>query len=375
MMGTSDGSVGETHKIVDHGSDSDRWTMVLVAEGYQAGQLDQFHTGAESFMESLFSTPPFHLLRAAVNAYRIDVSSTDSGADDPAACGGTGATARTFFDASFCNNGIRRLLEVNTTAVVDVVNAHVAQWNMIIVLVNSPVYGGSGGPVAVYSMASGAIEIGLHEMGHTAFGLADEYPCYKGCGIDTDRNTHPAVEPSEPNVTTDSNRSTIKWGDLIAAGTPVPTTKNADCTMCDPQANPLPDSTVGAYEGAHWYHCGAYRAQFTCRMRTLGNPFCTVCQRVITRTLTPHLPSSIPVPDLTRPGARIPKVAHALLIQAGLKFTDSGPLEITQDGQILRGSVVGQQPAAGTLVQVGSVVALEIGDYKVPGPISLGHPH
>jgi len=158
------------------------------------------------------------------------------------------------------------------------------------VLVNSAVYGGSGGTVAVFSMASGATEIGLHEMGHTAFSFADEYEYYAGCGVDTNRNNHPAVEPSEPNVTINSNRSTIKWGDLIAAATPVPTTSNGDCTVCDPQPNPFAATTVGAYEGAHYYHCGAYRPQFTCRMRALGNPYCAVCQRVITKTLTPHLP-------------------------------------------------------------------------------------
>jgi len=289
-MGIGDGSVIGAVRIVDHGSDADRWTMVLVAEGYQAGQLAQFHTDAQNFVNTLFTTPPFTSLQAAVNVYRLDVSSTDSGADDPAACGGTGATARTYFDASFCNSGIRRLLEVDAASVLNVVNTHVAQWNMIMVLVNSTVYGGSGGAVAVFSMASGATEIGLHEMGHTAFGFADEYESWAGCGVDTNRNNHPAVEPSEPNVTINSNRSTIKWGDLIAAVTPVPTTHNSDCTVCDPQPNPFAATTVGAYEGAHYYHCGAYRPQFTCRMRALGNPYCAVCQRVITRTLTPHLP-------------------------------------------------------------------------------------
>ena len=127
-------------------------------------------------------------------------------------------------------------------------------------------------------------------MGHTAFGLADEYEYFAGCGVDTDRNRHPATEPAEPNVTINSNRSTIKWHDLIAASTAVPTTSNADCTKCDPQGNPVSATTVGAFEGAHYYHCGAYRPQFTCRMRALNNPYCAVCQRVIRQRLTPFLP-------------------------------------------------------------------------------------
>ena len=50
----------------------------------------------------------------------------------------------------------------------------------MILVVNSTVYGGSGGSVGTYSLASGATEIAIHEMGHTAFGFADEYAYYAG---------------------------------------------------------------------------------------------------------------------------------------------------------------------------------------------------
>src|SRR6516165_2206557 len=54
---------------------------------------------------------------------------------------------------------------------------------MIMVIVNSQVYGGSGGGVATFSLAAGANEIALHEMGHTAFGFADEYDYFRGLRI------------------------------------------------------------------------------------------------------------------------------------------------------------------------------------------------
>jgi hypothetical protein len=289
-MGTSDGSVIGTTQIVNHGPATQRWNLVILGDGYQAAQLSQFHNDAQSFVNTLFATPPFGQMQSAINVFRIDVSSTDSGADDPAACGGPGTTARTYFDAAFCNGGIRRLLEVNNSTVMTVVNAQVPQWHMLIVIVNSTVYGGSGGQVACFSLASGANEIGLHEMGHTAFGFADEYEYYQGCGIDTDRNQHPNSEPTQPNVTVNTNRDTIKWRDLIAAATAIPTTRNASCAVCDPQPNPVAATTVGAFEGAHYYHCGAFRPQFNCRMRALGQPFCAVCQRVIQTTLEPFLP-------------------------------------------------------------------------------------
>jgi hypothetical protein len=292
-MGTGDGTVLGPTKIVDHGSDADRWNLVLVSEGYRSTQMGQFQTDAQNFVNTLFATAPFNTLQSAINVHRVDVTSTDSGAGDPTACGGSGANPATYFDASFCNSGVRRLLLVNNTTVLNVVNAQVPAWDAILVIVNSTIYGGAGGAVGTMSLAAGANEIGMHEMGHTAFGLADEYEYWGGCGVDTNRNNHPAVEPAEPNVTTNINRSTIKWGDLILASTPLPTTDNGDCTQCDPQPNPLPADTVGAYEGAHYYHCDAYRPQFNCRMRMLGIPFCAVCRRVIVNELTPHLPKSI----------------------------------------------------------------------------------
>ncbi len=294
-MGTSDGTVQGTTKIVDHGSDADRWNLVLVSDGYRSTQMGQFQTDAQNFVNTLFATAPFDTLQSAINVHRVDVTSTDSGADDSTACGGSGAAPATYFDASFCNSGVRRLLLVNNATVFNVVNAQVPAWDMILVIVNSTVYGGAGGAIGTMSLATGANEIGMHEMGHTAFGLADEYEYWAGCGVDTNRNNHPAAEPAEPNVTINLNRSTIKWGDLILASTPLPTTNNANCAVCDTQGNPFPmaPNTVGAYEGAHYYHCDAYRPQFNCRMRMLNVPFCAVCRRVIVNELTPHLPKGV----------------------------------------------------------------------------------
>jgi hypothetical protein len=291
-VSTADGSVVGVTKIVDRGPNDRRWNLVIVAEGYRSSELTQFATDAQTFADTLLVTPPFDGLRSAINVHRIDVSSTDSGADDPAACGGPGTTVATYFDARFCNFGIRRLLLVDDLSVLNVVNARVPEWHAVLVVVNSTVYGGAGGAVGVYSLAPDASLIALHELGHTAFGLADEYEYWAGCGIDTDRDNHPAVEPTEPNVTTKSDRATIKWRDLIAAATAVPTTTNPDCTMCDPQGSPVPAGTVGAFEGAHYFHCGAFRPEFDCRMRNLNAAFCAVCSRRIRQTIAPHQPWS-----------------------------------------------------------------------------------
>jgi hypothetical protein len=281
-------------KIIDHGPDSVRWNLVILGDGYQTGELTNYAADALAFVNTLSATTPFDTLWPAINCHRVDVSSTDSGAADPIACGGTGATPSTYFDASFCGDGqIQRLLVVNTTTALNVATAQVPQMHMTIVIVNSTIYGGSGGQVAAFSKAANAQEIAIHEMGHTAFGLADEYEYFAGCASgETGHDSYTGAEPTEPNVTANADRATIKWSSLIAAATAVPTTSNANCAQCDTQSSPVPANTVGAFEGARYFHCAMYRPQFTCRMRELGNPFCAVCQQAITGTISTFMPAA-----------------------------------------------------------------------------------
>ncbi|PRY44993.1 M64 family metallopeptidase [Umezawaea tangerina] len=292
-MTTKDGRVVGTTKVVDAGDPATRWNLVVMGDGYREAELTQYAADVKSFTDKLLTSAPFSTLRQAINVFRVDVASTDSGADDPTLCGGTGATPATYFDSTFCSDKIDRLLVVNNNTAFEVARAQVPQWHMIIVVVNSTKYGGSGGGVAVYSLATDAEEIALHEMGHTAFGLADEYEYLLGCGKETDHNQHPAGEPAQANVTTTIDRAALKWRDLVASSTPLPTTSNPDCSKCDPRTSPptgLPANAVGAFEGADHFHCGAFRPQFTCRMRELDKPYCAVCTRRIRQVLNPFLP-------------------------------------------------------------------------------------
>jgi hypothetical protein len=296
-MSTSDGAVLGATKIVDSGPASQKFNLVLLSDGYRASEMAQFAADAQAFVDFLFATPPFDdlRLRCAINVFRVDVTSTDSGADDPSTptCPGTGAVAATYFDATFCGNGaIRRLLTVNNATVLDVLDVQVPEWHQALVIVNSSIYGGSGGQVGVTSTSGTWERIAIHEFGHSAFGLADEYEYYAGCGVDVGQDNYPGGEPAEPNVTIDTDRTTIKWSDLIDAATPMPTTSNPDCTQCDPQPSPVAPGTVGAFEGARYYHCGAYRPEFNCMMRTLSAQFCAVCQRRIRETLAPFAPAT-----------------------------------------------------------------------------------
>jgi hypothetical protein len=194
--------------------------------------------------------------------------------------------ARTYFDATFGANGIRRLLVCNNTTALQVAAAQVPEFSTVLVVVNSTVYGGSGGSIGTYSLANGATEIAIHEMGHTAFGLADEYAYYAG-GNETGHDHHPATEPTEPNVTINTNRTSLKWTWAVASTTALPTMTNPNCAQVDSRPSPVPAGTVGLFEGAHYYHCGAYRPEHSCKMQALSLPFCRVCRQVIWNRIAP----------------------------------------------------------------------------------------
>jgi hypothetical protein len=283
---TADGAVIGTTQIFGSAPRNRAFNVVLLADGFTSAQQSNFNDACTAFVNAFRATPPFDELSPAINVFRVNVSSTDSGADDPAAAGGTGATARTYFDATFGGNNIRRLLVANTTTALQVATAQVPEFTVVLIVVNSTIYGGSGGTVGTYSLAGGATEIAIHEMGHTAFGLADEYPYYAG-GNETGHDHHSATEPSEPNVTINTNRNTLKWRWAVAAATPVPTMTNPNCAQVDTQASTVAAGTVGLFEGAHYFHCGAYRPEYNCKMQSLGVPFCRICRQVIWNRIGP----------------------------------------------------------------------------------------
>jgi hypothetical protein len=286
-MSTRDGRVvGPPTRIVNNGPENRRWNMVLMGDGFTEGELGAYRTHCQAFVDHLRATPPFDLMFPAINVFRIDVASTDSGADEPAACGGSGARRRTFFDASFCGFGTQRLLVVKQETALRTARREVPRNHVGMVIVNSTIFGGSGGGVAVFSVAEHAFEIGIHELGHTSFKLADEYQTLAGCeSNERGHDVYRGGEPREVNATKERNPARVKWRNLITPGTAIPTTRNPDCSRCDTRPSPVPQGTVGLFEGSRYFHCGLFRPEFECKMRTLGQPFCAVCSNEIVRQL------------------------------------------------------------------------------------------
>ena len=144
----------------------------------------------------------------------------------------------------------------------------------VIVLVNSPTYGGGG----IYNQITLSTtrhatfrQVLVHEFGHAFGGLGDEY--YYD---DQYTTMYPAgVEPWEPNLTTLTDFAS-KWQDMLPEGTTIPTKPDGkDVT-----------TKVGVYEGGGYQSKGVYRPVQECRMKINEvEDFCPVCTRAILRTI------------------------------------------------------------------------------------------
>ena len=303
-MGKVDGIVQGINKVIDNGTPEERFNVVLISEGYRDVEMTVWHQDAQHYIQRLFSTPPFDVMWGAINVYRLDVTSTDSGADDPAECGGTGAVAATYFDTNFCAFGVRgklrRVLNPNFSLLSSELATFLPNWHRAVMIVNSTTYGGNaGGNLIVSTKAPNRYgipiewpDISIHELGHT-FGLADEYDWYEGCGIDTGNFVFSGGEPSSPNLAVNVDRNSIKWKVLVLPSTILPTTRNPDCTQCGSQPSPVSPGTVGAFEGGGHFNCGIYRPEFDCMMNKglwTGAGFCAVCRRAIRNKLSSFLP-------------------------------------------------------------------------------------
>ncbi|MDM3869804.1 M64 family metallopeptidase [Porticoccus sp. W117] len=228
-------------------SDGKGVDLVLLAEGFTASELGDFRRAATEFMNHFLQEDTIKVHGKIWNVHLIESVSEEPGSDFP----NDGVSVSTVFDSHFQCNNIARLICLNTARVVDVTARLVPQYDQIAVIVNSPTYGGSGGPAATFSLADSAGDIAIHELGHSFAGLADEYSYGS-----TDTNV---VEPSQVNVTTNTDVNTLKWRHWIDDLSAVPT---------------QPGQTgVGLFEGAYYREKDYYRPLDTSVMRDLGSPF------------------------------------------------------------------------------------------------------
>jgi hypothetical protein len=235
-----------------NGPDGNRINLIIMGDGYAAGDLNRFATEAAYYTDYLFTQQPFKEYANFFNVYRIDVTSNDSGVDHLE----WQQLKDTALGTAFGCGGVQRYICFDRAAVDDVLSRSElpADRDLVVILVNDSFPGGSGGRYAVGS-TGGGVESMVHEIAHTFGLLADEY-----VGGGTGGNCRNTTEPNYVNVTRQVARDAIKWKHWIADTTPIPTTT-------------LASGVPGLYEGGHTCATGIYRPTNNSKMRALGVPF------------------------------------------------------------------------------------------------------
>jgi hypothetical protein len=287
--------------------------LLVLGDGYTAAERGKFEKDARRFMNALFSTSPFREHRKDFNVWGLCPAAEESGVSRPS----SGIYRRSPLGATYDAFGSERYVLTTENRVLRDV-ASFAPYEFIEILVNGQTFGGGGifnqyATVAIDSLWSGFV--GVHEFGHQFAALADEYYTSEVAYLPPGKKT----EPWEPNVTALFDPANLKWKDLVAPGTPVPTPwdkeefdrfeRDIQRQRKELRAAGRPEAEmnelfrkerekedamfgaqkfagkVGAFEGANYEAKGYYRPEVDCIMFTRHNKFCAVCRRAIERVI------------------------------------------------------------------------------------------
>ena len=298
-------------EIERHGAPPDKVDLLLIGDGYTAAECEKkFRPDAQRMAKALFGHEPFKSRRNDFNIWGLCPPAAESGVSRPS----TGVYRRTPVGATYDAFGSERyVLTFDNRAFRDV--AAWAPYEFVTIMANNETYGG-GGIFGVFSTVAvdndWADYLFVHEFGHHFAALADEY--YTSPVAYEPVTT--VVEPWEPNVTALLKKDQLKWRDLVAHSTPVPTPwpkeefearqRDFQARRKQIRAERRPESEmsalfreerayttrllasaqhagqVGAFQGANYDAEAYYRPQLDCVMFTRDEvPFCRVCERAI----------------------------------------------------------------------------------------------
>ncbi|MCF0041098.1 M64 family metallopeptidase [Dyadobacter fanqingshengii] len=234
--------------IYKHGSIDNRVNVVILGDGFTQAELPKFTEEAAKFADFFLNYAPYNAYRNYFNFFSIATPSKESGVTNP----GNAPDAYpdqpvgkkdTYYGATFGEYIHRLVVAQNYQRLTDVLGYNFPMADLVVMLVNTPFYGGSGGGIAVHTLHSTANTIGVHEIGHTFSFLNDEY--WAG----------PQYGWEAANMTAISDPANVKW------------------------KNWLNETNIGVFphgygEAAKWFK----PTHANCLMEYLDRPFCAVCK-------------------------------------------------------------------------------------------------
>ena len=302
------------HTLMDNGDMHWKVDILILGDGYAAGEIEKFKKDAKHFNDVMFATSPFKERSDDFNVRALCVVSPESGIDVPDRNVWKNTALGTMYNTF---GSARYVLTESNRDLRDIAAA--APYDFLCILINDERYGGGG----IYQLYTTTYVnethagqewqrdyVYVHEFGHSFGGLGDEYYS-SSTGYD---EFYPAgVEPWEPNVTRLMHAPDVKWRAQLTPGTAVPTDwgkkeydglreemgkldrladdyyQKRDPIMkrsADILKNPDLLGKIGAFEGAGYVSEGMYRPSLDCRMFSLSLvDFCGVCRAAIERQI------------------------------------------------------------------------------------------
>lgn len=308
---------GEVIALERHGDSAHKVDLLLLGDGYTAAERAKFAADARRLVDILFATSPFRERRTDFNVWGLVPPARESGIARPS----TGVHRASPVGATYDAFGSERyVLTFENRRFRDI--ASYAPYDVVEIVVNGRTYGG-GGIYNQYSTVAAdnafAPYVFVHEFAHHFAGLADEYYTSPVAYLPAETRE----EPWEANVTALLDPARLKWKDLVAPSTPLPTpwqkdayetrSRETQATRAELRKQGRPEAEmealftrerrqddaqfaaerfagqIGAFEGAKYEARGYYRPAANCIMFTRAADFCDVCRRAIGQVIDTYV--------------------------------------------------------------------------------------
>ena len=239
--------------------------ILFIPDGYSQNDKKMMENDMKRFASYILNCSPYAENKERVNIRAVKGFSEESGITNP----NENIVKKTLLNSSYNSLDLDRyLMCLNVWKMNEI--ADDAPYDIIVVICNSPKYGG-GGIYNFYCTVNNLHEkssyVIVHELGHTIGGLGDEYYTSEV----SVRDFYPeGIEPTDPNLTTLVNFD-AKWKNMMAPTTPVPTPDSEEY-----------DNVLGVFEGGGYVANGVYRPYRSCTMKeAVYNKFCPVCTKTL----------------------------------------------------------------------------------------------
>jgi len=258
----------ETIELYIGGKSENCLDILFIPDGYTMRDSVELNKDLHRFANYIMECSPYKEHKKYVNIRAIKGFSEESGISDP----NKNEYRKTLLNSSYnVLNLDRYLMVLNVWQMYDI--ADDAPFDAIVILCNSPKYGG-GGIYNFYATVNNNHDASnyviVHELGHSIAGLGDEYYTSEV----SVREFYPeGIEPMEPNLTTLTDFEK-KWQNMLPKNIPIPTPEDAKY-----------DTKLGVFEGGGYVKKGVYRPFMHCTMKEIiYNNFCQVCKKALIDT-------------------------------------------------------------------------------------------